>query len=73
MSKEFVRLTAVNEAKVREVIEIKSIIGKGTKESPVHEVLEYYSLDGELLARRDLSEPCYQIGEWKCYGEDSHE
>lgn len=53
MSK-FVRSTAINEARLIEVLQVKSIIGDGTHESPVVEITEYYSKDGELLARRGL-------------------
>jgi hypothetical protein len=49
----FKRLTNINEAKVIKVIEIKSIIGKGIEGDPIIEIAEYYSEEGELLARRD--------------------
>lgn len=52
MSK-FTRLTGVNQAKLVKVLEIKSLAGSGTEEAPYYEVIEYYSLDGELLARHN--------------------
>lgn len=50
MSK-FTRFTGVNEVKLIEVIEIKSLAGDGEEGSPMYEVTEYYSKSGELLAR----------------------
>ncbi len=44
---------SVNEAKVIQVIETVSRIGKGTEEDPCRLVTEYWSLDGELLAVND--------------------
>ena len=52
MSKPFKRLTAVNECRAIQVIEVKAIVGEGTTSDPVIEVVEYYSLDGVLLARK---------------------
>jgi len=43
MSK-FTRLTGVNEVKVIEVIEVKSLAGGGVEGNPSYEVTEYYSL-----------------------------
>jgi len=62
MSK-FTRLTGVNEAKVIEVIEVKSIAGEGVEGNPIYEVTEYYSLDGELLARHNPLKPDKELGE----------
>lgn len=61
MSK-FTRLTGVNEVKVIEVIEVKSITGEGVTDSPIYEVTEYYSLDGELLARHNPLKPDKDLG-----------
>jgi hypothetical protein len=63
MSNTFERLTGVNEARVVQVIEIKSLAGNGDSESPMHEVTEYYSFDGELLARKTLKGDL-PIGRW---------
>ena len=52
----FTRLTGVNEAKVIQVIEIKSLAGKEEDRSS-YLVTEYYSLKGELLARHNPLEP----------------
>jgi hypothetical protein len=59
----FTRLTGVNEAKVIEVIEIKSIAGEGVDGNPFYEVTEYYSLDGTLLARHNPLKPDLLLGE----------
>jgi hypothetical protein len=52
----YTRLTPINEIKVIQVIEVKSLIGDGTKDSPIAEVTEYYSLDGIRLARRNYND-----------------
>lgn len=52
MSKPFKRLTSVNECRVLQVIEVKAITGEGTDDDPVIEVTEYYSFEGDLLARK---------------------
>lgn len=41
-------------AKVIKVIRIESYFGDGTKESPGRTIAEYWTLDGELLAVRDI-------------------
>lgn len=66
MSK-FSRLTGVNEAKVIQVIEIKSLAGNGIgiEGDPLYEVTEYYSLDGELLARHNPFNPDKELGVFK--------
>ena len=61
MSK-FTRLTGVNEAKVLQVIEIKSLAGSGIEGAPYYEVTEYYSLDGTLLARHNPIDPDLERG-----------
>lgn len=48
------RVSNVNRAQVIQVVAVESITGKGTTESPVREITEYYSIrDGKLLARID--------------------
>lgn len=61
MSK-FTRLTGVNKVKVIKVIEIKSLAGEGEKDAPFYVVTEYYSLDGELLARHNPLKPDKALG-----------
>lgn len=58
----FTRLTGVNDVKVIEVIEVKSLAGDGVDSSPFYEVTEYYSLDGELLARHNPLKPDLDLG-----------
>ena len=50
------RLSNVDEVKVIRVVEVKSIIGEGTKESPIRQITEYFSLDGERIARTDYQD-----------------
>jgi len=53
--KPFERLSNINECRVIEVIEVKSIVGEGdTIGTPKRQITEYYSTDGTLLARRDI-------------------
>ena len=68
MNKPFSRSTGVNQAKVIEVIEIKSLAGEGTTKHPHYEVTEYYSLDGELLARHNPLKPDRELGVWEELG-----
>ncbi len=50
----FERLSNVNGAKLIEVLEVKSIVGEGDSEgTPIRPIVEYFSKDGVLLARRD--------------------
>lgn len=59
----FVRNSAVNEAKVIQVIAIESITGEGVEGDPIRLVREYFTLDGQLLARTEKSEDL-NIGKW---------
>jgi len=59
----FTRLTGVNEVKTIQVIEVKSIAGEGNDGSPYYEVTEYYSPEGELLARHNPLKPDLNLGE----------
>lgn len=52
-SPKYVRLTPVNSVRMIQVIEVVSLIGKGITGNPIREVTEYYSLDGDRLARTD--------------------
>lgn len=45
--------SAVWSAKSRTVIEVQSAYGKGTEADPSRIVTEYWSMEGELLARND--------------------
>ena len=47
------RKSNVDEVKVIEVVQVKSLFGEGTKESIGRQIIEYYTLDGELLSRVD--------------------
>ena len=40
-------------AKVIQVIETKALKGEGTQENPARTVIQYWDLDGNLLAERD--------------------
>ena len=50
------RLSNVDQVRIINVIEVRSIIGKGTIDDIVHAIYEYYSLDGVLLARTKSGE-----------------
>ena len=43
----------VDSARVIQVIETKTARGSGTPDDPVRQVTEYWSLDGEKLAKND--------------------
>lgn len=60
----FSRNTGVNQVKLIEVIEVKSLAGEGKPGSPYYEVTEYYSLGGELLARHNPTKPDKDLGTW---------
>ncbi len=45
--------SACRSAKVINVIEVRTIKGIGTKNDPVKEVIQYWSLDGRLIAEKD--------------------
>ena len=52
--KPFERLSNVDGAKVQQVIVVESLVGEGSDNgSPKRQIKEYFSLEGELLARRD--------------------
>lgn len=61
--KKFKRHSAVNEAKVIEVIAIESIVGEGVEGDPIRPVREYFSKDGVLLARASSIEDLH-TGSW---------
>ena len=48
-------LTTPRSVKIREVIEVEAVRGKGTEDERIRVVTQYYSRDGELLAEND---PC---------------
>ena len=43
--------------RVRKVIEVVALRGKGTKDDPARTVQQYYDLKGRLLAERELAQP----------------
>jgi len=59
------RLSNVDEARLIKVIEIKSIVGEGTKESPIRQIVEYFTLDGERIARTNYLSKVQNIHAWK--------
>lgn len=44
---------SVKEAKVVSVVQVEAKIGTGTKEDPVRNVIQYWDIEGNLLAERD--------------------
>lgn len=61
---DFERLSNVDEARVIEVVEVKSIVGEGIDGSPIRQITEYFSKEGELLARRDTHLDTLEKGVW---------
>lgn len=62
----FERLSNVDSCEVIQVIRVRSIVGVGDSEgTPKRQIAEYFTLDGELLARHDhlLPHPL-EIGVW---------
>lgn len=55
------RISNVDEVKIIQVIEVKSIVGKGIAEDPCRQIIEYYNLDGTLLARYNNREELRRI------------
>ena len=47
------RASNVDTAQVIEVIKVESLFGDGTEESIARKIIEYYDLEGHLLARVD--------------------
>ena len=62
MTSTFTRLTPINECKVIQVVEVKSLVGDGTHDSPIMEITEYFSLDGVRLARYVPTESDLRLG-----------
>lgn len=50
---ETARPRGTDEAKVIQVIQTKSLLGKGTKEDPARFVYQYWDFKGDLLATYD--------------------
>ena len=50
-------ISYINSARVIQVIEVSTIKGAGTEESPVRESIEYWSFGGALLAEKDTWKP----------------
>lgn len=65
----FKRNSAVNEAKLIQVIAIESIAGEGVTGDPIRAVREYFSTDGVLLARTDGLKDL-QLGKWENEADD---
>ena len=59
------RLSFVDEVKMIEVIEVKSIVGDGTKEYPITQIVEYFTPDGKRLARINFDDHPEEIHKWK--------
>lgn len=59
------RLSYVDSVKTIQVIEVVSIRGLGTTESPVEQITEYFKSDGTRLARVDMNDKPEEIHSWK--------
>ena len=51
-------LRGTDSARVISVIETVSVIGKGTPDNPSRHKMQYWSLDGKLLAEHDSINDC---------------
>ena len=51
--KKMERRSNVDSAEVMQVIRTRSLVGKGTEDSVMRPLTEYWTLDGKLLARID--------------------
>lgn len=60
----YIRLTNVDSVRQITVVEVKSIVGKGTPEDPIHQIIEYFLPDGTRLARVQASDKPYELHEW---------
>ena len=70
--KPFERLSNVDECQVMQVIQIKSLVGEGSPEgSPMRQIVEYFSLEGERLARVDKYLNESDINELGIWSEES--
>lgn len=58
------RLSNVDSVRQITVIEVKSIVGEGTEESPVSSITEYFLSDGTRLARVKLNDHPEEIHDW---------
>lgn len=58
------RLSNVDEVKVIQVVEVKSLVGKGVDGDPGRQITEYFSLDGVRLARAEPFNKEPEIHEW---------
>ena len=58
------RLSNVDEVKVIQVVEVKSLVGKGVEDDPGRQITEYFSLDGVRLARAEPFNKEPEIHEW---------
>jgi len=58
------RLSNVDEVKTIQVVEVKSLVGKGVEDDPGRQITEYFSLDGVRLARAEPFNKEPEIHEW---------
>lgn len=53
MSEKYTRDSNINSVKIVQMIKIESLIGAGTASDPVRQITEYYTMDGQIVGRRD--------------------
>lgn len=51
-------MTGCKSAKLEQVIVTKTVVGTGTENDPVREVVQYWDLQGKLLVEKD---PCTTV------------
>ncbi len=59
------RLSNIDEVRQISVIEVKSIVGLGTDYDPVHQIIEYFMLDGTRLARSNAFDHPEELHKWE--------
>ena len=61
---------AVVKTKLVPLIEVKTTIGKGTKEDLCREIVEYFTLEGQLIAHIDPCDSSTMPSGWNGFVQD---
>ena len=59
------RLSNIDGVRQISVIEVKSVVGMGTEDDPVHQIVEYFLPDGTRLARVNAFDKPEELHEWE--------
>lgn len=55
MGEQFTRDTNVNSVEIVQMIKVDSVVGRGVDGDPVRVITEFYTMDGQIVARHDWS------------------